>query len=336
MQSYNLPLINLLWYNTLMLVDDIIITVTGGKGGDGKVSFRRNAQTSRGGPDGGSGGNGGDVFFQGINDITALNQFQYKKEIKAEEGVGGGKNNKFGRNGKSLTVQIPFGTLVTDLQTYEKIEIENESQILIAKGGAGGKGNNEFKTATLQAPRFAEKGKGGEIKKLRLELRLIADIGIIGLPNAGKSSLLAAVTHARPKIGNYAFTTLEPNLGVMQRFILADIPGLIEGAHSGRGLGIKFLKHIQKTCLLLHCIDASSENVAKDYQTVRNELKEYDKTLLEKTEIIVLTKTDLVTPQKIAANIKKLQGLHKEIIPFSMYAESQNEFIQTISHHLSP
>ena len=224
---------------TRTLIDDITITVKAGNGGNGAVHFKRNAQTAKGGPDGGNGGNGGNVYFQGIDDVLGLQEFQYKKVVQAENGINGGRQHLFGRNGKDLLVKIPLGTHITDLTTNETWEITDKiTKILIARGGKGGRGNDEFKTATDQAPHYAEKGEPGQQRTLNLLLRIIADIGLIGLPNAGKSSLLKAVTNAKPKIGNYPFTTLEPNLGVMEGKILADIPGLIEGASKGKGLGI--------------------------------------------------------------------------------------------------
>jgi len=230
-----------------MLIDEVYITVKAGNGGRGSVSFKRSAQTAKGGPDGGNGGNGGDVYFQGINDITALMTFRYKNFIKAEDGLMAESKNLYGRNGKNEVVFIPLGSQVTNIKTHEMFEIlDTDTKILITKGGKGGRGNNEFKSAINQTPMHAESGEPGKEKKLFIELKLIADIGLIGLPNSGKSSLLAELTNAHPKIGNYPFTTLEPNLGVIDGLVIADIPGLIEGASGGKGLGDKFLKHIEK------------------------------------------------------------------------------------------
>src|ERR1035437_487422 len=248
-----------------MLIDEAIITVKAGNGGKGSANFKRNAQTAKGGPDGGNGGNGGDVYAQGIDDIMALMEFRYKKSVRGEDGVGGGKQNLYGRNGEELVVLFPVGTFITDQESKEVIEItDTTTKILLAKGGKGGRGNNEFKTATNQTPYFAEKGEQGEDKRFFLELKLIADVGLIGLPNSGKSSLLDVLTNAHPKIGDYAFTTLEPNLGVMPAprslggvgngLVIADIPGLIEGASEGRGLGYRCLRHVEKTKVLIHCI----------------------------------------------------------------------------------
>ncbi|MCX6782782.1 MAG: Obg family GTPase CgtA [Candidatus Levybacteria bacterium] len=303
-----------------MLVDDVNISVKAGNGGNGAISFLRNAITSKGGPDGGNGGNGADVYFIGINDITGLQQFQYKKDIKGDHGVAGGKKNLYGKNAKTLMVKVPIGTLITDLSTNTTYDIQNEGQkILIVKGGKGGRGNNEFKSATVQAPKFAEKGENGEFKKIRLTLKLIADVGLVGLPNAGKSSLLQSVTRASPKIGNYPFTTLEPNLGSMGGIILADIPGLIEGASHGKGLGIQFLKHIEKTQLLLHCIDISENNIIASYEIVNKEFSQYNQLLLQKEEIIVLTKSDLIEDSQVEILKKQIEiKLNKKVIVTSI------------------
>lgn len=318
-----------------MLIDDIIITITAGKGGNGAVHFKRNAQTAKGGPDGGNGGNGGNVYFQGINDILGLQTFQYKKTIAAENGVNGGRQNLYGRNGKDLIVQIPIGTYVTDTATQEQWEITSGTdKILIAKGGKGGKGNNEFKTAIDQAPYYAEKGEDGQQREVHLELKLIADIGFVGLPNAGKSSLLKVLTNAKPKIGNYPFTTLEPNLGVMpkegKQIVLADIPGLIEGASKGKGLGIKFLRHVEKTKILMHCIDSSSASIEEDYETVRKELENYSPILSSKKELILLTKIDLVDNTKLKPIIDYFIKRHKEILEVSIFQEQSLEDLKSV------
>jgi GTP-binding protein len=312
-----------------MLIDEIELKVKAGSGGNGAATFKRNAQTSRGGPDGGNGGNGGNLYIQGINDIQALSEFRYKKEISAEDGIKGAKQNLYGRNGKDTIIKMPIGSRIHDESTGENWEIENETdKVLIAKGGKGGRGNNEFKTATNQAPTYAEKGQPGEERTLHIELRLIADVGLIGLPNAGKSSLLEALTNAKPKIGNYPFTTLEPNLGVMNGKILADIPGLIEGASQGKGLGIKFLRHIEKTNILLHCIDSTGNNLFEDYNTVRNELQSYNPALLSKPEIILLTKSDMIDATEAKIKAKELKKLEKDIILMSVYDDSLLEKLQ--------
>lgn len=303
-----------------MLIDEATITVKAGNGGNGAVTFKRNAQTAKGGPDGGNGGNGGDVYVVGINDFTTLTEFRYKKNVRAEDGVKGGKQNLYGRNGKELVIQIPVGTHVLNLTTKEIFEVlDTTSKILIAKGGKGGRGNNEFKTSTNQTPYFAEKGEPGEQKRFFLELKLIADIGLIGLPNSGKSSLLSVLTNAHPKIGNYQFTTLEPNLGVLNGLVIADIPGLIEGASKGKGLGDKFLKHVEKTRILIHCLDLLSKDLKNDYKTIRKELEIYNPGLLNKKEWLVLTKTDLVDGKTLKKNIKTAEKLNKDYLPVSIY-----------------
>ena len=314
-----------------MLIDEAVITVKAGNGGNGAATFKRNAQTAKGGPDGGNGGNGGNVYVQGINDITALMEFRYKKNIRGEDGVNGAKQNLYGRNGKDLVVFFPVGTYITDLATKEVFEITNTTvKTLLARGGKGGRGNNEFKTATNQTPHYAEKGKPGEEKRLYLELKLIADIGLIGLPNSGKSSLLSVLTNAHPKIGDYPFTTLEPNLGVMSKtlsgesngdgLIIADIPGLIEGASKGRGLGDKFLRHIEKTKILVHCIDSQSQDIENDYKTIRDELTQYNETLLNKKALLVLTKTDLL--KNVDEKLKLAQKINSGVLVISIYDEA--------------
>ncbi|HYM65426.1 MAG TPA: GTPase ObgE [Candidatus Sulfotelmatobacter sp.] len=303
-----------------MLIDEVNISVKGGDGGNGRVSFKRNAQTARGGPDGGNGGRGGDLYFEAINDITALSEFSYTKSVSAENGVDGGKQNLYGRNGKDKTVFVPMGTEVTNIENDEVFELLNPGEkVLIAKGGKGGRGNNEFKSATVQAPKYRETGEKGEQKKLRLVLKLVADIGLIGLPNAGKSSLLQALTNAHPKIGDYPFTTLEPNLGVMDGLVISDIPGLIEGASIGKGLGIKFLRHVEKTRILVHCLDSQSEQIEKNYKTVKKELSQYSDILNNKKEIVLLTKSDLVSEDKIEENLKIIKKLNKNSFCVSIY-----------------
>ncbi len=298
-----------------MLVDDVIITVKAGDGGNGIVTFH----PRRGGPSGGNGGRGGDIYIIGVNDIEALSQFKFKKHLKAEPGAPGDRQDKDGRNAQDLYIKVPIGTRIAINDSDWIYEIENTTTpFLLAKGGKGGLGNDEFKSATNQTPHYAEDGQPGQEKTVHLELRLIAQIGFVGLPNAGKSSLLQALTNANPKIGDYPFTTLEPNLGVMNNLILADIPGLIEGASSGKGLGIKFLKHIEKTNLIAHCIDISQENLTDAYKTVRKEFEQYNPELLNKTEIIVLTKTDLLDKKEIEKKLKLMKKLHEKVVPASI------------------
>lgn len=318
-----------------MLIDDVTISIKGGKGGSGAVSFIRNARTARGGPDGGNGGNGGSVYFQGSTDVFDLSEFRFKKKISAEDGIDGRKQNLFGRTGKDMVIKVPVGTTITDnLGTAFEIT-DTSSKTILAKGGKGGRGNNEFKSAINQAPMTAEQGSGGEEKIVRLELRLIAQVGLIGFPNVGKSSLLHALTKANPKIGDYPFTTLKPNLGVMDEIVLGDIPGLIKGASKGKGLGIKFLKHVEKTRLLVHCLDSTDESIVKTYQIVRNEFNEYNKALNGKPEVILLTKTDLISKKDLEKNIKKLKKFGKDIQTISIYDQkSIDDFKQFLKQKL--
>lgn len=311
-----------------MLIDDVTITIQAGNGGNGSVHFLRNSHQPKGGPDGGNGGNGGDIYIQGVDDIMALQQFQYKKEIHAEDGVRGSGQNMYGRNGKDLVLQIPLGTTIVDNTTDEVWEVtDTTSTTVLVKGGKGGRGNNEFKTATNQTPTYAEQGEEGQKRILHLQLGIIADIGFIGLPNAGKSSLLKVLTNADPKIGDYPFTTLEPNLGVLvtkektdKHIVLADIPGLIEGASKGKGLGIKFLKHVEKTKILFHCIDSSDRHALDTYYAVRKEIEQFSQTLAAKPEVILVTKIDLVTEDDVTNVKKDLKKTKKEILTVSIYA----------------
>lgn len=308
-----------------MLVDSITLQIKAGNGGNGAVSFLRNGQKAKGGPDGGNGGNGGDIYFQGTTNVSDLGEFRFKKKIKAEDGVAGGRSNLFGKNAKHTVILLPLGTQVTNTETGETIEITDETPVLIAKGGKGGRGNNEFKSATNQTPKYAEDGEQGEDKILSLELKFIADIGFVGLPNAGKSSLLAKLTNAHPKIGDFPFTTIEPNVGMFENHMIADIPGLIEGASSGKGLGIKFLKHIEKTKLLIHCIDIQEQNPKKAYETVRTEFGQYNTSLLKKPEIILITKTDLASKEGVKEKIKSLKKRGQKILACSIYDEKSIE-----------
>jgi len=290
-----------------MLLDKVDVTFSAGNGGDGKVSFKKIGR----GPDGGNGGRGGDIFITTISDLTVLYQFKQKDFLSAENGVQGGNNVKSGHKGDDLTIFLPVGTELIDRETGKIVVELNEvgQTIKLLKGGDGGKGNWEFRSARNTTPMKAQKGFPGESMNLTLNLKLIADYGLIGLPNAGKSSLLNELTNSNAKIGNYAFTTLSPNLGVINGKVIADIPGLIEGASSGKGLGVNFLKHIEKVKVLIHCIDATSDDHERDYKIVRNELKKYNKEMLKKKEVILLTKSDLVS--------KKLK--FKNSIPVSIH-----------------
>src|SRR3989337_2247279 len=273
-----------------MFIDEAGITVQGGNGGSGKVAFFINKR----GPCGGNGGKGGNIYFITTSNSMDLKKYTETTSFKAEDGQMGGSTNRVGRGGHNLYLSVPTNTTLIDTQTNKEITLTKSiSSVLICQGGDGGHGNSYFKTSTYQTPRKASPGQKGKEKKITLILKLIADYGLIGLPNAGKSSLLNKLTNAHAKIANYPFTTLEPNLGVIDGKVLADIPGLIEGASTGKGLGIKFLKHIEKVYLLLHCISAESDNLESDYRIVREELRKFNPQLTEKSEIILLTKSDV-------------------------------------------
>lgn len=304
-----------------MLVDEAEITLEAGHGGPGKVSFFRKGR----GPDGGVGGKGGDIYLIGTSDLTALNRFAGKKFFKADDGAMGDSNQKSGRDAADLEIVVPVGTEITDGESGEKWEMKTSGErVLICKGGIGGLGNEALRSARNTTPMHAQHGLPGEKRNLKLVLRYIADFGLIGLPNAGKSSLLNELTAANVKTADYPFTTLEPNLGVVQlksgkTKILADMPGLIEEASSGKGLGIRFLKHIEKVPVLLHCIAANSENVLADYKTIRNELKAYSALMAKKKEIILLTKTDLVSADEVGEKIGELKPTKKKVLAVSIH-----------------
>ncbi len=283
-----------------MFIDEADIDIASGKGGDGIVHFRREKYVNRGGPDGGDGGKGGDVVFQVNPHLNTLEKFRHQKLYQADEGKRGGVKKQTGRSAEDLVIEVPPGTVITDAVSGAQLAdmVDEDARVVVAPGGRGGRGNPKFKNSRNQAPRLAEKGEPGIEKSLHLELKLIADIGIIGMPNAGKSSLLAAVTNAKPKIANYPFTTLVPNLGVSVLdddvvLVLADIPGLIEGAHSGLGLGDTFLKHIQRTKVLIHLLDGTSPDLLSDYGQINTELSLFDPALGEKAQIVVLNKIDI-------------------------------------------
>lgn len=303
----------------MALIDDVIIRIKAGDGGAGGRAFASYHGSTKKHPDGGDGGNGGNIYFQGTTNLSDLGEFRFRKEITAENGANGMNKSLDGKNGKDITILVPLGTSIIDTKTQKTIEILDEKMpVLVAKGGLGGRGNYSLPNLTFKF-RDAFKQKKGEEKELHLILNLIADIGLIGFPNAGKSSLLKTLTAALPKIGNYPFTTLEPNLGTLDKIVLADIPGLVEGASIGRGLGIQFLKHVQKTKILLHCIDASQYNPLDSYKTVRSELENYNPKLVEKKEIILLTKIDLIDEKTLKDHILKLKKTKKEILTSSIY-----------------
>ena len=283
-----------------MFIDEVRIEVESGKGGDGAVHFRREKYVPFGGPDGGDGGRGGDVLLVVKPILNTLSHFHHQSKFSAQDGAAGAKQNMTGRSGQHLVLDVPPGTLVYDAESGDTLGdlTEPGQELRVAKGGRGGKGNARYATATNQAPRIGERGEPGQTRALRLELKLIADVGIVGAPNAGKSTLLASTTRARPKIGDYPFTTLEPNLGVAELddetvLVLADIPGLIEGAHRGIGLGHDFLRHIQRTRVLIHLLDGMAPDPLLDFAQINSELALFDPNLAAKPQIVVLNKIDL-------------------------------------------
>lgn len=308
-----------------MFIDYAEIEVQSGKGGDGAVAFRREKYVPKGGPAGGNGGGGGNVIIKAYHNLSTLLDLRYKKNYKAENGGPGGSSLKDGKKGKDILIKVPVGCIIKDAETGELIYDLNEEgkEIVIAKGGKGGKGNSNFATPTNQTPRFAEDGKPGEKIKLILELKLIADVGLVGFPNAGKSTLVSKISAAKPKIADYPFTTLEPNLGIVQykdfnSFIVADIPGIIEGAHEGKGLGLKFLRHIERTRILLFLIDITAENYQKEFDILVNEIKSYSKKLASKTRIVSLSKADLLAEENLKKiKKKKLKNADSPTIIFS-------------------
>ncbi len=310
-----------------MLIDNAKITIKSGDGGRGCVSFRREKYVPKGGPNGGDGGKGGDVIFKADNSLATLIDFRYKRIYKAQNGIHGLGGDKTGKSGLDTIILVPCGCIIKDAETGYILAdlIETGDEYLAAKGGKGGRGNSKFTTSTNQAPRQADPGVKGEDKVIELELKLIADVGLVGLPNAGKSTLISKISAAKPKIADYPFTTLQPNLGIVRykdykSFVVADIPGLIEGAHTGKGLGIRFLKHIERTKILVFLLDATlisyKENKKEDYEILINELESYDKKLLEKPRMICFTKIDSLTLEQIKglSKIRFPKGKSKEKI----------------------
>ncbi|MDN5275592.1 MAG: GTPase obg [Candidatus Saccharibacteria bacterium] len=299
-----------------MFIDTAKVLIAAGKGGDGAVSFRHEIYVDKGGPDGGDGGKGGDVIFVATENLNTLLDFRYKPELTAPAGQNGAKRDRHGKSGKPLYVKVPVGTLVKlDGQVIADFTFDGQEQV-IAHGGDGGFGNAHFKSSTRQTPRIAENGEPGEKFEAELELKLLADVGLIGFPNAGKSTFLSVVSNATPEIADYAFTTLTPNLGVADiddgSILIADIPGLIEGASEGKGLGDAFLRHVERTAVLLHLIDAYTDDVAAAYQTIRAELEHYSAALLTRPEIIALTKTEGLDEEIIAMQEEALRGVAGE------------------------
>lgn len=306
-----------------MLVDHITLNIKAGKGGDGVVRWRREKGIPYGGPAGGDGGKGGDVYLRVVRDIFALTQYIQKKDWEGNPGESGQKRSMHGKSADDLYLTVPLGSIVHNREYDIKFECNEEKDILILRGGKGGLGNENFKSSTNRTPMEFTKGEIGEFATFDIELLLIADVGIIGLPNAGKSSLLNALTRASAKVGDYPFTTLEPNLGAYFGYVLADIPGLIEGASEGKGLGHKFLRHIKRTKTLIHLVSAENENVGDVYKTIRSELGKYDKELLEKEEVVVLSKIDTIDEKTLKEKVKELEkASKKEVITLSLYEDS--------------
>lgn len=305
-----------------MFVDTAKVFIQAGRGGNGAVSFRRELYIEKGGPDGGDGGRGGDVIFRATKDLNTLLNFRYKPELKAKNGENGSKRNKTGKSGEDLIVKVPVGTIVKkDGEILADLDFDGEEAV-IARGGDGGFGNAHFKSSVRQTPRVAELGEMGETFEADLELKLLADVGLVGFPNAGKSTFLSVVSNARPEIANYAFTTLTPNLGVAEidgyNLLIADIPGLIEGASEGKGLGDAFLRHVERTAVLLHLIDIYEENPAEQYQIIRAELEKYQPELIERPEIVALTKSEGMDSELIDFQIGNLRKVAPEAEIFAI------------------
>lgn len=307
----------------MKFIDEASLYAKAGDGGRGCVSFRREKYVPRGGPDGGDGGKGGDVIIVGKRSLVSLLDFRYKRHYKAEDGRIGGGRNKTGRNGADLYIYVPPGTIVQDERSRDiLVDIVEEGQRwVVARGGAGGQGNARFVSSVHRAPREYTEGIRGEERHLRLELKLLAEIGIVGLPNSGKSTLLSRLTNAKPEVGAYPFTTLSPGLGVFgddeERVVIADIPGIIKGASEGKGLGLTFLKHVERTNVLLWVVDGSSPSVSDDYLTLCNELDQHNKKMLQKQRILVLNKIDLLAAADLALKKKALMALQEEVVSVS-------------------
>lgn len=308
-----------------MFIDEANITVKAGNGGNGIVSFRREKFIPKGGPDGGNGGRGGSVIIRADRQLTTLMDFRYKRHYAAKDGERGMGSNKTGHSAEDVIIRVPAGTLIKDAMSGEVYAdlLKDEETVVIAQGGKGGKGNSEFATSTNQAPRRATKGIPGEERTLQFELKLLADVGLVGFPNAGKSTLISRISAAKPKIADYPFTTLIPNLGIVsygeyKSFVLADMPGLIEGAHAGKGLGIQFLRHIERTDVLVFMVECTAEDPKEQFATLVNELKSFNETMLKKPQIIALTKMDLADDElrkHIAKKVKFKRGI--PVVPIS-------------------
>ncbi len=316
----------------MAFLDEITISAKAGKGGDGVVRWRHEKFIAMGGPNGGDGGRGGDVFIRGIRSLRVLDTYKSKKEYFGHDGEAGGGRSFKGANGADLYLEFPLGSMITNTTTGATYELIKEGQeIQILTGGVGGHGNEHFKSSTNRSPDAATLGKPGEEAELHIEVTLIADVGLIGFPNAGKSSLLNAMTNAQAKTGDYPFTTLDPNLGDLYGFIIADIPGLIEGASDGKGLGHKFLRHINKTKVLVHLVSFEQPNMMKSYTTIREELLKFSDDLDKKDEIILLTKTDTVPTEAVSDALAKFKKLGKPVFAVTLFDE---EGVKAFKHKL--
>ncbi|MEI6478834.1 MAG: GTPase ObgE [bacterium] len=309
-----------------MLIDELKIYIKAGKGGDGVQRWRHEKSKEFGGPSGGNGGKGGDIYIEAVSDISILSNYKSKKKFSAENGEDGFRGSEHGKRGEDFTLILPVGSVVKNLYTGETFNLSKTGdRRKILSGGKGGFGNEHFKSSKNVSPTETTKGEPGEEADFFIELELVADIGLIGLPSAGKSSLLNSITNATAKVGNYAFTTIEPNLGALYEFIIADIPGLIEGAAEGKGLGDKFLRHVRRTKILVHLISVENENIKETYNTIRNELEKFDPELLKKEEIIVLSKTDLFDEKEIQKKIKEISKLKKPVFAISIIDEKSTK-----------
>lgn len=303
----------------MAFIDEMTMHMKAGDGGNGVERWLHEKGKEFGGPAGGDGGKGGDVYVRAVRDVHILSKYRHEKEFVAERGGNGGSNSLHGANGKDLILDLPIGSIVRNIGTGTEVSLLEEGEkVLVLGGGRGGYGNEHFKSATNRSPKEHIPGQQGQEGDFSVELQLVADIGLIGLPNAGKSSLLNSLSRADAKTADYPFTTLEPNLGECFGFVIADIPGLIEGASEGRGLGHKFLRHVRRTKILAHLVSLENEDPVAIYEMVRKELSTYDKDLVSKREIIILTKTDMVTPERVAEVMKQMKGIRSEVFAISI------------------